>query len=289
MEQTIIFSSPVQSDYDIDNNMAVADECEFDIAKAAAASATSSSRSPTCVIFAVDERLDGVFRVSDHRDNDDGEPRRPLEEDQQGELSTFSDDTDESSSSSSSSSGDDGNDHHRRYRYLPTRRRRTAPLMSIFRPTGGTKRRCDFEEEDRRYRSDDDDDDHEDDDDGRGSPTKPPSLRHANPVGSREYGHDAHDAEVSLSSTFSYASAFKRICRSISSSSYSSLVVAEEEVASAFPLATTISDGSRSADDVTAVSTMTIFEHLQHPLSSSTTTIFENIEFRYPKEDNEGI
>ena len=298
MEQRMIFSSPVQSEYGI-NDMVVADECEreCDIDKAAAA---SSARSPTCIIFAVDEQLGGVFcqpgLTRDAR-------RCPLEQDQQEdgttgilrptrcltpsyanqelvELSTFSDED-----SSSSSSDDCSSDDHR-YLYLPTRRRRAAPLMSIFRPTSGTKRRCDFEEDDRQhYRSSNDDDR----DDGCGSPTKRPSLRHANPVGSGEYGHDAHDAEISLSSTFSFASAFKRICRSTSSSSssFSSLLAAGEEGFPVFPLAATTIGSSRSGDDATAVSTMTIFEHLQHPLSTLVMRPSEDIVFNHPKNDDE--
>jgi hypothetical protein len=158
--------------------------------------------------------------------------------------------------------------------------------MSIFRPTSGTKRRCDFEEDDRQhYRSSNDDDR----DDGCGTPTKRPSLRHANPVGSGEYGHDAHDAEISLSSTFSFASAFKRICRSTSSSSssFSSLLAAGEEGFPVFPLAATTIGSSRSGDDATAVSTMTIFEHLQHPLSTLVMRPSEDIVFNHPKNDDE--
>ena len=295
----MIFSSPVQSEYGI-NDMVVADECEreCDIDKAAVA---SSARSPTCVIFAVDELLGGVFcqpgLTHDAR-------RCPLEQDQQEdgttgilrptrclapsyanqelvELSTFSDEE-------SSSSDDCSSDDHR-YLYLPTRRRRAAPLMSIFRPTSGTKRRCDFEEDDRQhYRSSNDDDD-DDRDDGCGTPTKRPSLRHANPVGSGEYGHDAHDAEISLSSTFSFASAFKRICRSTSSSSssFSPLLAAGEEGSPVFPLAATTIGSSRSGDDATAVSTMTIFEHLQHPLSTLAMRPSEDIVFNHPKNDDE--
>jgi len=298
MEQRMIFSSPVQSEYGI-NDMVVADECEreCDIDKAAAA---SSARSPTCVIFAVDEHLGGLFcqpgLTHDAR-------RCPLEQDQQEdgttgilrptrclapsyanqelvELSTFSDEE-----SSSSSSDDCSSDDHR-YLYLPTRRRRAAPLMSIFRPTSGTKRRCDFEEDDRQhYRSSNDDDR----DDGCGTPTKRPSLRHANPVGSGEYGHDAHDAEISLSSTFSFASAFKRICRSTSSSSSSflSLLAAGEEGSPVFPLAATTIGSSRSGDDATAVSTMTIFEHLQHPLSTLVMRPSDDIVFNHPTNNDE--
>jgi len=116
-------------------------------------------------------------------------------------------------------------------------------------------------------------------------------LLHANPVGSGEYGHDAHDAAISLSSTFSFASAFKRICRSTSasSSSFSSLLAAGEVGASVAPplVATT---GNLLAEDATAFSTMTIFKNLQHPLSSSAMTPFEDIEFYHnPKDDNERI
>ena len=320
MEQ--LFSTPVQSDHGINDYKAVADECECDIAKAAAA-ATSSARSPTCVISAVDDdQLDDVFRLPGHDEDDANAERRcPLEQDHQEdgttggrnvgpllclggrieqpyfrhptrcltpsyanqqlvELSTLSNEE-----SSSSSSDDCSSDDHR-YLYLPTRRRRAAPLMSIFRPTSGTKRRCDFEEDDRQhYRSSNDDDR----DDGCGSPTKRPSLRHANPVGSGEYGHDAHDAEISLSSTFSFASAFKRICRSTSSSSssFSSLLAAGEEGFPVFPLAATTIGSSRSGDDATAVSTMTIFEHLQHPLSTLVMRPSEDIVFNHPKNDDE--
>ena len=331
MEQ--LFSSPVQSDHGINGNKAVADECECDIAKAAAAA--SSARSPTCVIFAVDEQLGDVFRMPGHDEDDANAERRcPLEQvHQEGgttggrnvgpllrlggrieqpyflhptrcgtpsyanqelvELSTLSNEE-----SSSSSSDDCSSDDHR-YLYLPSRRPRAAPLMSIFRPTSGTKRRCEFEEEDRQhYRSsnddDDDDDDNDDNDDeadGCGTPTKRPSLRHANPVGSGEYGHDAHDAEISLSSTFSFASAFKRICRSSSSSSsFSSLLAAGEEGSPVFPLASTTIGGNLLTEDATAVSTMTIFKNLQHPLSSLAMTPFEDIEFRHnSKDDNERI
>ena len=323
MEQ--LFSTPVQSDHGINDYKAVADECECDIAKAAAA-ATSSARSPTCVISAVDDdQLDDVFRLPGHDEDDANAERRcPLEQDHQEdgttggrnvgpllclggrieqpyfrhptrcltpsyanqqlvELSTLSNEE-----ASSSSSDDCCSDDHR-YLYLPTRRRRAAPLMSIFRPTSGTKRRCDFEEDDRQhYRSSNDDDR----DDGCGSPTKRPSLRHANPVGSGEYGHDAHDAEISLSSTFSFASAFKRICRSTSSSSssFSSLLAAGEVGASVVAPPLVATTGSLLAEDATAFSTMTIFKNLQHPLSSSAMTPFEDIEFYHnPKDDNERI
>ena len=321
MEQ--LFSSPVQSDHGINDSKAVADECECDIAKAAAAAAAASSaRSPTCVISAVDDdQLGDVFRLPGYdEDGANAERRCPLEQDHQEygttggrnvgpllclggrieqpyflhptrcltpsyanlvELSTLSNEE----SSSSSSSDDCSSDDHR-YLYLPTRRRRAASLMSIFRPTSGTKRRCDFEEDDRQhYRSSNDDDR----DDGCGTPTKRPSLRHANPVGSGEYGHDAHDAEISLSSTFSFASAFKRICRSTSSSSSSflSLLAAGEEGSPVFPLAATTIGSSRSGDDATAVSTMTIFEHLQHPLSTLAMRPSEDIVFNHPKNDDE--
>ena len=315
MEQ--LFSSPVQSDHGINDSKAVADECECDIAKAAAAAAAASSaRSPTCVISAVDDdQLGDVFRLPGYdEDGANAERRCPLEQDHQEygttggrnvgpllclggrieqpyflhptrcltpsyanlvELSTLSNEE----SSSSSSSDDCSSDDHR-YLYLPTRRRRAASLMSIFRPTSGTKRRCDFDEDDRQhYRSsNDDDDDDDDDDDGFGTPTMRPLLRHANPVGSGEYGHDAHDAEISLSSTFSFASAFKRICRSTSSSSssFSSLLAAGEVGASVAPplVATT---GNLLAEDA-------------HPLSSSAMTPFEDIEFYHnPKDDNERI
>jgi hypothetical protein len=327
MEQ--FFSSPVQSDHGINDNMAAVDECECDIAKAAAA---SSARSPTCVISAVDdEQLGGVSHLPGH-DADDATAEwrcQPEQDQQEGgttgggnvgpllrlggriehpcflhptrcltpsyaneelvELSTFS--NEESSSSSSSSSSDCSVDH--RYLYLPTRRRRAAPLMSIFRPMSCTKRRCDFEEEDRKYNRSSSNDDDDDDDDGCGTPTERPSLRHANPVRSGEYGHDAHDAEISLSSTYSFASAFKRICRSASSSSssYSSLLTASEEGAFlALPLAVTTIDGCLLAKDPTAVSTMTIFKNLQHPLSTMAMTPSKDIEFHHnPKDDNEGI
>ena len=332
MEQ--LFSSPVQGDHGI-NDMVVADECEreCDIDKAAAMAAASSARSPTCVISAVDDdQLGDVVRFPGHdKDSATAERRCPLEQDHQEggttggrnvgpllrlegrieqpyflhptrcptpsyaneelvKLSTLS--NEESSSSSDDCSSDD-----HRYLYLPTRRRRAAPLMSIFRPTSGTKRRCDFEEEGRcdfeeenrqYYRSSNDDDDDEADE--CGTPTKRPSLRHANPVGSREYGHDAHDAEISLSSTYSFASAFKRICRSTSSSSssFSSLLAAGEEGASvALPFAATTISSSRSGDDATAVSTMTIFEHLQHPLSTLVMRPSEDIVFNHPKNDDE--
>ncbi len=296
----MIFSSPVQSEYGI-NDMVVADECEreCDIDKAAAA---SSVRSPTCVIFAVDEQLGDVFCLPGLTHDATAERRCPLEQDQQErgttgilrptrcltpsyanqefvELSTFSDEE-----SSSSSSDDCSSDDHR-YLYLPSRRPRAAPLMSIFRPTSGTKRRCEFEEEDRQHNRSSNDDDR---DDGCGTLTKRPSLRHANPVGSGEYGHDAHDAEISLSSTFSFASAFKRICRSSSSSSsFSSLLAAGEEGSPVFPLASTTIGSSRSGDDATAVSTMTIFEHLQHPLSTLVMRPSEDIDLNSPKDDDE--
>ncbi len=298
MEQRMIFSSPIQNDYGI-NNMVV--------------TPASSARSPTCVIFAVDdEQLGGVFRLLGHNADDATAERRcQPEQDQQAggttgflhstrcltssyanqelvELSTFSD---EESSSSSSSSDDCSVDH--RYLYLPTRRRRAAPIMSIFRPMSGTKRRCDFGEEDHQYFRSSSDDDGRDGEEGdrRDTPTKRPSLRHANPVRSGEHEHDAHVAEISLSSTYSYVSALKRICRSASSSSsFSSLLAAGEEGSSVSPIAASTIGNSRSGDDATAVSTMTIFEHLQHPQSSLVITPSEDIEFHHnPKDDNEEI
>ena len=78
MEQQLFFSSPIHRQgeyYDMDGSrshgggtVVVSDECESDVVDKMASSssgfdASSSSRSPTCVVFAVDERLGDVFRV----------------------------------------------------------------------------------------------------------------------------------------------------------------------------------------------------------------------------------
>lgn len=235
-----------------------ADEC--DVVKVAS---TSTTRSPNTVIFAIDE-LSSVFRVADnhdgiehdsfivHRteeavmDNSNSMLRRaryltPSSFTTDGELSTFSEDTEEASDESSGS--DDVDEHPNRF--YPRRRRATA--MSIFRASSGTKRRCEFEQ-------------HGDDDDIT-NPTKrscsAPSLCHANPIGSDD-GCDDEEEELSLSSSSycSFASPFKRICRSgnftadtATAPSFTSLF---SEPTSTLPAATTT------------------LKHLQHPLSLDT-------------------
>jgi hypothetical protein len=350
MEQQLIFSSPIhQGEYfymdesgsNMGSILVASDECESNVVDKMAMSSgvSSSSRSPTCVVLAVDERLSDVFRVPSVADAVDAAPGDGdmvedvdrEEEDRRDHhrqvggvdndivpslllrpsrcltpsfateeeimQSTFSEDTDETSSSTSSISGDER--HHRYRRYLPTMRRSRATnapsLVSIFRPsTCGTKRRCDDfdddqdeedeEEEDRqrfyhhqKYRRSSDD---YDDDDECG----PSLLRRANPVGSGEIRDDGESedechhrhphqdedgGEVSLSSTYPFASAFKRICRSGSANS-----------SAIAPSA--IIDGGNGIDLVSR--TTAKFERLQHPLSSMMTAITTtNEDAEYPR------
>ena len=196
-----------------------------------ASSLLSSTRSPTTVVFAVDE-LSNVFRVADDNDDDVIERRRQNDEGEgiytttirrsrplitpsfttDGELSTFSEDTDEANSedvgveTSTFSSSDDESSYP-----AMLHRQRSAPLQSIFRPVmSGMKRRsCDVNSED----DDADDDDHYTNylNNSHNTPTKKkrscyggaPLLCHANPIGS----NDGYDEYVDAPS-----SPFKRIC-----------------------------------------------------------------------------
>mmetsp|Transcript_43432 Transcript_43432/g.78028 ORF Transcript_43432/g.78028 Transcript_43432/m.78028 type:complete len:181 (-) Transcript_43432:834-1376(-) len=149
-----------------------------------------------------------------------------------GELSIFSEDTEEGVEEAS----DDGNDHQS----PSTGRRRISPL-SIFRPVSGTKRRYDFQEREHHANT---------------TPTKRRAcsaqlLCHANPIGS----DDVCDEIPLLSSSYSFASPLKRVCRSSSSSTSSSLTSLFAEA-----LPATIRSNQADAFSVTP-------QLLQHPLS----------------------
>jgi hypothetical protein len=241
-----------------------------------------SASSPTCVVLAVDERLrDSVFRAvdvpideDDHRYNNNQAhaveanallrpTTRRLTLSSDTDFSSSSEDTEELASSSSSSS-----DNSRRQRTLGIRR--TA--SSIFRPLSGTKRHCVFE----GYSHNNDDEVDNDGDDSCIIP-KMPSLCRAHRVGrSDDYAYEDQDCDedagkISLSSTYSFASAFKRICRSSSSSISSStsqttatsIVVMDES--QSLEEEDVYQAGSKSTTTRIAASA---FEHLQHPLSS---------------------
>ena len=311
MDHQYCHSSPTQTMmYSNTTNMFVAypDTDDCGIANKAAAAASSSTRSPNTVIFAVDE-LSSVFRVADdHKSfmihhhpsssssHQDEEPsmsnnhnsgattmlRRaryltPSSFTTDGELSTFSEDTEEDASSDTSYSGsDDNNDellqHQHRFRFYP-RRRRSA--MSIFRSsTNGTKRRCDEFE-------------HQEDDDyiDISNPTKrscsAPLLCHANPIGSDD-GCDDEEALSIISSTSSSSSIatspYKRICRTSGNSTADTTSTTLNntpfpslfnEMTSTLPPTTT----------TTATNNITL-THLHHPLSLESSSPFAKL---FPK------
>mmetsp|Transcript_43435 Transcript_43435/g.78041 ORF Transcript_43435/g.78041 Transcript_43435/m.78041 type:complete len:262 (-) Transcript_43435:834-1619(-) len=236
------FSSPIYRSNMVSESHFFAheeDECDAKIASA-------STRSPTTV-FAVDE-LSSVFRVPDDAiergsvfDNQEREAgsnwrRRcltPSSFTTDGELSTFSEDTEEGNEETS----DDGNDHQSPFTGYSRRR---SPL-SIFRPVSGTKRRYDFQEREHHANT---------------TPTKRRAcsaqlLCHANPIGS----DDVCDEIPLLSSSYSFASPLKRVCRSSSSSTSSSLTSLFAEA-----LPATIRSNQADAFSVTP-------QLLQHPLS----------------------
>jgi hypothetical protein len=238
-----------------------------------------SASSPTCVVLAVDERLrDSVFRAvdvpvddDDHRYNNNQAhaveanallrpTTRRLTMSSDTDFSSSSEDTEELASSSSS----DSNDNSRRQRTLGIRR--TA--SSIFRPLSGTKRHCVFEEYSHKSNEE------EVDNDGDDSCIIPkmPSLCRAHRFGRSDEDQDCDEdtGKISLSSTYSFASAFKRICRSSSSSISSStsqttatsIVVMDES--QSLEEEDVYQAGSKSTTRIAA----SAFEHLQHPLSS---------------------
>ena len=239
-----------------------------------------SASSPTCVVLAVDERLrDSVFRAvdvpvdeDDHRYNNNQAhaveanallrpTTRRLTLSSDTDFSSSSEDTEELASSSSS----DSNDNSRRQRTLGIRR--TA--SSIFRPLSGTKRHCVFEE----YSHNSNEEEVDNDGDDSCIIPKMPSLCRAHRVGRSDEDQDCDEdtGKISLSSTYSFASAFKRICRSSSSSISSStsqttaasLVVMDES--QSLEEEDVYQAGSKSTTTRIAASA---FEHLQHPLSS---------------------
>lgn len=267
--------------YSVDRDDAYQDievvDGEYDFSKVAVATS-----SPTCVVLAVDERLrDSVFRAVDVPVKDDHRyhhhqaavanlllrpTTRRLTMSSDTDFSTSSEETEELASSSSSS---DSNDNSRHQCTLGIRR----SASSIFRPLSGTKRHCVFEE----YSHNNDEEVDDVDVNGNDSCISPkmPSLCRAHRVGrSDDYAYEDfathhqdcnEDAvgEISLSSTYSFASAFKRICRSSSSSISStsqmtaaSLVMMDEEDNNIYQA------GSKSSRITTS------FELLQHPLSS---------------------
>ena len=196
--------------------------------------ASASTRSPTTV-FAVEE-LSSVFRMPDDAIErisviDHQASRRCLTLPSfttDGELSTFSEDKEGDEEAS-----DDENDHPSRF---TLRSRRRAPL-SIFRPVSG-KRQYEHEQH------------------VNTTPTKRRAcsaqlLCHANPIGS----DDACDEIPLLSSSFSFASPLKRVCRSSCSSTSSSLTSLFAEA-----LPATIRSNRADTFSVTP-------QHLQHPLS----------------------
>ena len=184
------------------------------------ASLLSSTRSPTTVVFAVDE-LSNVFRVAD----DDGgaierqrsshgqsiftiRRSRPLITPSfttDGELSTFSEDTDEATIEGLgllASSDDESREPYPAMLHRQQQQRSSAPLQSIFRPVmSGMKRRsCDVNS----------DDEEEDDHYNYLNNSDRTSLCHANPIGSND-GYD-DDVPPPTSQSYSFASPFKRIC-----------------------------------------------------------------------------
>ena len=201
------------------------------------ASLLSSTRSPTTVVFAVDE-LSNVFRVADddggaierqrssHRQHEEEEEgiftirrSRPLITPSfttDGELSTFSEDTDEATIEGLgllASSDDESREPYPAMLHRQQQQRSSAPLQSIFRPVmSGMKRRsCDVNSDD------EEEDDHYNylNNSDRYTPTKKrscgaPSLCHANPIGSND-GYD-DDVPPPTSQSYSFASPFKRIC-----------------------------------------------------------------------------
>lgn len=262
---------------------------EYDIAKVAVAAS-----SPTCVVLAVDERLrESVFRAvdvpvdeDDHRIHHQAAVANVLFRSTTRRL-TMSSDTDFSSSSEDTeelaSSSSDSNDNIRRQCTLGIRR----SASSIFRPLSGTKRHCVFEEyfHNKNNNSDEVVDDVDMNGDGSCITPKMPSLCRAHRVGrSDDYAYEDYathhqdcneDAagEISLSSTYSFASAFKRICRSSSSSISSTsqttaaLSVLMDEAQSL------MEEQDEEDDDVYQAGSKssriaTSFEHLRHPLSS---------------------
>ena len=203
------------------------------------ASLLSSTRSPTTVVFAVDE-LSNVFRVADdngaierqrssHRQNEEEDEEegiytirrsRPLITPSfttDGELSTFSEDTDEATIEGLgllASSDDESREPYPAMLHRQQQQRSSAPLQSIFRPVmSGMKRRsCDVN-------SDDDAEDYDHynylDNSDSYTPMKKrscgaPSLCHANPIGSNDGFDD--DVPPTTSQSYSFASPFKRIC-----------------------------------------------------------------------------
>lgn len=233
-----------------------------------------AASSPTCVVLAVDERLrDSVFRAvdvpvdeDDHRYNQAHAVANVLLRPTTRRL-TMSSDTDFSSSSEDTEelmSSSDGNDNSRRQRTLGIRR--TA--SSIFRPLSGTKRPCVLEGYSHNNDEEEDNDDDVNGDDGCIIP-KMPSLCRAHRVGqSDDYAYEDQDCDedagkISLSSTYSFASAFKRICRS-SSSSISSLT----SQTTAASIVVMDEAQSLEEEDVSRTRIAASFEHLQHPLSS---------------------
>ena len=148
-----------------------------------------------------------------------------------GELSIFSEDTEEGVEEAS----DDGNDHQS----PSTGRRRISPL-SIFRPVSGTKRRCDFQEHEHHANTP-----------NKRRACSAPLLCHANSIVS----DDACDGIPLLSSSYSFASPFKRVCRSSSSSASSSFTSLFAEA-----LPATIRSNQADTFSITP-------QHLHHPLS----------------------
>lgn len=263
MYSTNMFTEPHYIAYPDD-----VDEC--DIAKAAA---TSSTRSPNTVIFAVDE-LSSVFRVADdHIEHDDsflihhqdetsmnnkntgsttmlrrGRYLTPSSFTTDGELSTFSEDTEEGSDESS---GSDDNDEQHQHRFYPRRR---SSAMSIFRASSGTKRRCEFEEDDEinilTKRS-----------------CSAPLICHANPIGSDDGCDDEEELSLSSASSYAFASPFKRICRSGNSTAADNTDTIT--FTSLFSESTTTLPAAAASSNIGNVKNVTL-THLHHPLSLET-------------------
>ncbi|KAL7554041.1 hypothetical protein ACHAWF_017407 [Thalassiosira exigua] len=174
-----------------------------------------------------------------------------------GELSTFSEDTEEgegiASSSSSSSSDDDEavGSSERRWRRLSLARRPPAlPRLSIFRPVGGIKRRCDF-----------------DDEDGERRPRSAPPLRRAAPVGDRSDDESGGDRGA-----MGGPSARDRACRS-------PFKRVRLDRAAASPFAALFAEGPSAPTPTMAAIPMDegrgrrlLGEHLRHPLAFSGTS-----------------
>jgi len=233
----------------------------------------SSTRSPTTV-FAIDE-LSSVFRVPDEA-TERGSPyldfdtlrkesgSNPIISSRRRcltpsfttdvELSTFSEDTEEDE--------DDEVATAARLQSAFTVRRRQSPL-SIFRPVGGTKRRCDF------------DDDNDEEEHINTTPTKrrafrTPSLCRANAISSDNEGEENLPL---FSSSSSFESPFKRVCKSSDEFSFLAPSTSSTSPYSSFFTEATSQPSIKNTPQL-----------LQHPISFDTLPSNEIFKFGSAKE-----